>query len=171
MFKCNKCQKSFTRHDNKLRHEVSCGGLKRHSCHICNIQFSRSDAKKRHIEQVHSPNIHSSTPEDDSHQVIIYVCHQCKKQFQRHSKSGHKDARKMADKSTQTSEIPPDEIYEHPLSIHVGVPALNREEFPITFEEHKTRFLKKFNLFDVVQPRVLDCKRFGQFGFINLAQQ
>ena len=161
MFKCIKCQKTFTRRENKLRHEVFCGGQKPYSCTICTKQFYRSDSKKRHREQVHELNINSSNPDDDNHQeVLIYVCYQCKKQFQscgglqRHIKSSHRDVRKMIDKSTQTSEILPDEIY--PLSIHDDAPALSREEYPVTLEERRRRFLKKFNLLDGAQPSVLD---------------
>lgn len=121
MFKCNKCKKVIIRYENKLRHKRSCGGLKHQSWHICYKQFSRSDAKRRQIEQVHDLNINSSS-QDDSRQVQIYICSQCKKQvqrcggLQRHIKPSHKCVREPVNKSTQTaSEMFSDEIC--PLSV------------------------------------------------------
>lgn len=47
-FRCDACQRAFTRNDHLKRHQLRHTGLKPHSCQFCNNGFSRSDSLREH---------------------------------------------------------------------------------------------------------------------------
>jgi hypothetical protein len=51
IYKCDKCNKTFTRNYNLLRHINICKGLSNNLvCHLCHKLFSTSSAKSRHLK-------------------------------------------------------------------------------------------------------------------------
>lgn len=47
-FRCNACQRTFTRNDHLKRHQLRHTGVKPYQCQFCNTAFSRSDSLRDH---------------------------------------------------------------------------------------------------------------------------
>jgi len=75
---CGKCQKRFTRIDNRRRHNNTCKGFKRvHACKLCKNIFAHAFSKLRH-ERV-CKGIQPTTPKS----VFTGTCETCGKTFSR----------------------------------------------------------------------------------------
>ena len=62
-FNCTKCNKTFDRKDNLIRHESKCDGYDKRQCKICLRMFTTRQAKHNHLKYVKcNPPVIQSSP-------------------------------------------------------------------------------------------------------------
>ena len=68
-FKCDSCDKSFSRHDHLKRHTATVHeGLRNYGCAFCEKSYSRPDHLKNHVSTVHFDKLPPPKTEADDKQ-------------------------------------------------------------------------------------------------------